>query len=585
MVFFHIKVHSDDLPSPISIKSGIVEIDNNPSPNYEELTSKGSIEAQKVSVEEKENSSLDNNDFPPLPSPHNTHTQRTLKERQIQFMGMGGTIGTAIFVQIGQSLVKGGPANLVLAFIVWCIPIMFVTSSTAEMVSYLPIPSPFVRLAGRCLDEAFEVMAGWNFFLCQAILVPCELTAVNTILHYWVSDYSPAIPITIQLVLYCLMNVFAVQYFGESEFWLALGKVLLAVGLIFFTFIVAVGGNPQKDAFGFRTWKDPGAFNEYVATGNWGRFLGFFACLVQSAFTIVGPEYISMAAGEAANPRRVLPKAYKAVFYRITIFFVLGALSVGVLCPYNDPVLLEAINSNKPKASASPYVIAMTRMKIRVLPHIVNFIIMTAAFSGGNSYVYCSSRTLYGLAAEGRAPKVFSYCTKNGVPIFSVAVSLGFGLLSFLQLGATAFTVLSWMASLITVSTVLNFGIISLTYIRFYEGLKAQGIDRNTLPYRGWFQPYGAWIAFLSCLFMTFFSGWSVFVYWDVTKFIFSYVMIPICALIYFSWKLWSGCKFAKASMMDLTTGLKEIEEYESTYVEPPPSKNLFDRFFRLIIG
>lgn len=104
-----------------------------------------------------------------------------------------------------------------------------------------------------------------------------------------------------------------------------------------------------------------------------------------------------MAAGEAENPRAVLPRAFKAVFYRLTSFFVLGSLCVGIVVPYNDPTMADAFSEGRPGAAASPYVIAMDRMGIPVLPHIVNALVLTAALSAGNSYVYCASRSLYGL--------------------------------------------------------------------------------------------------------------------------------------------------------------------------------------------
>ena len=111
----------------------------------------------------------------------------------------------------------------------------------AEMVTYLPISSPFIRFAGRYVDEAFGFAAGWNFFVFEAILVPFEITACNVIIHYW-SDIVPAGGIiAITLVLYALINVLAVKWYGESEFWAALGKVLLIIGLIFYTFITMLG--------------------------------------------------------------------------------------------------------------------------------------------------------------------------------------------------------------------------------------------------------------------------------------------------------------------------------------------------------
>ncbi|VVT51262.1 uncharacterized protein SAPINGB_P003038 [Magnusiomyces paraingens] len=513
------------------------------------------------------------------------YTQRKLKSRHIQLIGIGGTIGTTLFVQIGQSLVKGGPGSLLLAFIAWCIPILCVTSSTAEMVSYLPIPSPFIRLAGRCVDEAFEVMTGWNFFLLEAIMIPFEITAVNVILHFWFKDYSLVIPMVIQIVLYAAINVFAVHWYGESEYWMSIGKVLLAIGLIFFTFITMVGGNPQHDAYGFRYWKEPGAFQEYISTGSWGRFLGFFACLTQAAFTMAGPEYVSMAAGEAENPRKVMPKAFKAVFYRLITFFIIGALSVGIICPANDPNLISAISNGHPGAAASPYVIAMTRLKIRVLPHIVNALILTSAFSAGNSYCYCSSRTIYGLALQGHAPKILSYCTKSGVPIVAVGVSLCFGFLSFLQLGKGAQAVLNWMVNIVTVSQLLNFSTLCVTYICFFHALKAQNIDRNSLPYCGYLQPYLAYVGLVCTLTMTFLAGYPVFVNWDVTTFIFSYIMIPICVIIFLVWKVFKKTSFRKSIDIDLTTGLKEIQEHIDSFIPSQKPQTWYQRFLAVIFG
>ncbi|VVT51259.1 uncharacterized protein SAPINGB_P003037 [Magnusiomyces paraingens] len=498
-------------------------------------------------------------------------THRKLKSRHIQLIGIGGTIGTGLFIQIGNGLVKGGPGSLLLAFIAWCIPILCVTSSTAEMVSYLPLSSPFIQLAGRCVDEAFEVMCGWNFFLFEAIMIPFELTAVNVLIHYWREDYSPAIPMVLQLVIYFLINVFAVDLYGESEYWMAMGKVILAVGMIIFTFVTMVGGNPQHHAYGFQFWKDPGSFLEYLSTGSWGRFLGFFACLTQAAFTIAGPEYISMAAGECVNPQKVMPKAFKSVFYRLITFFILGALSVGIVVSSRDPNLIDAITNGNSGSAASPYIVGMTRMKINVLPHIVNVLILSSAFSAGNSYVYCSSRTLYGLALQGHAPKIFTFCTKKGVPIVAVVFSLAFGFLGFLQLGKTASTVLNWIVNLVTVSQVINFCTLCVTYVRFYYALKAQGIDRRTLPYRGYFQPYAAYIGMVCTFAMMFLAGYPVFVDWDVPTFIFSYIMIPICVFVFLFWKIVKKTKFKKASEVDLFTGLKEIQDHVDSL--PPDTK------------
>ena len=150
--------------------------------------------------------------------------------------------------------------------------------------------------------------------------------------------------------------------------------------------------------------------------------------------------------------------------------------------------------------------------------------VLASAFSAGNSYVYCASRSLFGLALEGKAPKVLTKCTKQGVPYLCVAIVLAISLLSFLQLGENSAVVLSWFVSLVTASQLINFSVMCYTFLCFYKACKAQGLDRNTLPYTGILQPYAAYYALTATFIMTFVGGYTVFLpgYWDVPNFLFS---------------------------------------------------------------
>ncbi|KAF8969708.1 general amino acid permease AGP2 [Flammula alnicola] len=490
---------------------------------------------------------------------HFDRTRRTLKNRHIQLIGIGGTIGTALFVQIGSSLTKGGPASLFIAFSIWCTFILAVNNCLSEMVTWIPISSPFVRFADRFVDPALGFCAGINFFVFEAALIPFEIVAFNVVLHFWTDKIPVAAVICIVLVCYSFLNIFAVRYYGESEFWLAIGKTILATGVIVFTFVTMVGGNPLHDVYGFRNWdpaKVPGApFAEYMKTGSLGQFLGFLACLIQASFTIAGPDYVSMAAGEAQNPRSNMPQAFKGVFYRLTTFFVLGSLCVGIVVPYNDPDLLNAISNAHPGAGSSPYVIAMEHLHIPVLPHIVNALILSAVFSAGNSYVFCASRTLFGLALEGKAPRFLTRCTASGVPIYCVMVTIGIALISFLQVSNNSAVVVQWFVNLVTASQLLNYAIISFTYIRFYKALKAQGISGDTLPHKSFWQPFSQccrYYAFVGTFVMAFVGGYTVFMpgNWDVPSFLFSYAMIGIVPVLFAYWKIRYRTKWQKLETM-----------------------------------
>lgn len=267
------------------------------------------------------------------------HTKRSLEQRHINLIAIGGSIGTGLFITIGSSgLIEAGPLGLLLAYCFWTFVILCLTVSVGEMVCYLPIDSPFLQMAGRVVDPAYECAASVNFWLMQSLYIPFEITAVNGMIHFWRDDYSPAITLVIQIIIYCAINVFAVKLYGEAEFWLSLGKLILCVGLLFFTLITMCGGNPQNDAFGFRNWHaEGGPINEYMRTGSLGRFQGFLQGLFSANFVVVSSEYLSMTAGEAKNPRKNMASAFKTVLYRLVIFFIGGALSVTILLAYNDP--------------------------------------------------------------------------------------------------------------------------------------------------------------------------------------------------------------------------------------------------------
>lgn len=170
------------------------------------------------------------------------------------------------------------------------------------------------------------------------------------------------------------LNILAVRAYGEAEFWLSGGKVILIFSLFFFTFVTMVGGNPQHDAYGFRNWNKPGAFMEYLSTGTLGRFEGFLGSLWSACFTVVGPEYISMVSAEAMRPRIYIKSAFKTVYFRFCLFFICGALAVGISCSARDPALENVVTgkTSDATASASPYVVAMGNLGVSGFPHIVN---------------------------------------------------------------------------------------------------------------------------------------------------------------------------------------------------------------------
>ncbi|CED82003.1 general amino acid permease [Phaffia rhodozyma] len=515
------------------------------------------------------------------------HTRRVMTAKQIRFLAIGGTIGTYVFLAIGGSLIKGGPLMLLLGFLVWTSVIFCVNEGQAEMVCQLPVESSFIRFAGRYVDDAFGGATGWTYFLAMSSLLCFEITALHAALGYWSREIHPAIVPALCIVAYSLLHKWSSKFFAETEFWIVLCKIILIFGLFMFTIVTMCGGNPLKDAYGFRYWKNPSPISDYYGNNSTAIFRGFWTCLLGASFTIAGPDLLSLVASESINPRKVLPSAFKSVYVRLIVFFLGSALAVGIVVPYNDKILNGAIAENSAGAGRSPYIAAMTRLHIKYLGSVVNAV--TSIFSAGSAFLFCGSRTLHGLAQAGHAPALFKRTNRNGVPVYALIATLCFAGLSFLQCSDRANKVLEWFINISTATQIVTWMNMSATHIRWYRAMAVQKIDRSTLPYRSMFQPYGAWYALVLAAIVLISNGYPVFLKggWDVPSFIFSYAAPILFVIVYAVIKLIGRRPLTKLEEINLGEGLDEVEEHEATLstleVENESKEKIGKRVFRWV--
>ncbi|CAE6483557.1 unnamed protein product [Rhizoctonia solani] len=485
--------------------------------------------------------------------PHDLdQVQRRLKQRHVQMIAIAGTIGTGLFLGSGKALARAGPAGALIAYIHVGSIAYSSLCAVGEMTCFAPISGSFPHFAARWVDPAFGFAVGWNYFYTQCITVPVEVTAAQIILTFWDQSHTRGIAYTaIILVLMCSINLFGVRYFGESEFFFAIIKLSLITGLILVGLVIDLGGGPDGDRRGFRYWKNPGAFN---------------TCGI----------LLPGAASETENPRRNIAKAVQRVFYRIVVFYVLGILVTGMIVPYNSPDLLQDTGTS----AQSPYVIAIQLARIKALPHIINACVFTSAFSAGNSFLFTASRILYGLAVRGQAPRIFTKCTKGGLPVVSVGFCSLFSLLAFMNVSTDGATVFNWLVNLTTIGGFFTWWAINCTYVRFYQGLKVQGIDRKKFIYYSGLQPYlSYWGIFWSTLIIII-NGFAVFFDFNASDFITCYINIPIFFALFIGWKVFKRTRFWKTEDMDFTTGIPTVEETEAP--ELPP-KNFGEKVFNII--
>lgn len=489
-------------------------------------------------------------------------TQRGLSPRHVQLMAIGGSIGTGLFVGIGGVLHRSGPLSLFLGYLFWGILFVWPCNlCVAEMHAYLPIKGSIFELAARFVDPAVGFAMGWTYFYAGVMLVCVEYSSIATVMEYWQVPVNPAVWIAMAMVVCIFLNVVAVKWYGEAEFIMASLKVLLLIGLILLTFITMVGGNPKHDAYGFRHWTGGNAMHAYYAQGAAGQFLGWWKVVLYAGFTIAGPDMIALAAGEIQNPRRTIPRVARLIFYRLVGFYVIGVLAVGIICSSRDPKLFGAIENAAAGSAASPWVIGIENLGIHGLPNLINFLILTAGWSCGNAYLYSSSRTLYGLARDGQAPKFLMKCTKAGVPIYCVGVVSVITCITFLVSSTSAVQVFYWFVDLTTTGLIATYTLMLVVFIGWHRARVAQGLPDSALPYVSPLAPYSAWFAlFMGCVALVF-IGFDSFSPFSVQGFVTSYFCLPYTLVLYVGWKVLKRTKAVKPAEADLVSGKAEVDE------------------------
>lgn len=480
-----------------------------------------------------DNENIDNNDI------NDTEEEeivlaRDFKPRHVSMMALASAIGTGLIIGTGTALKRGGPGSLFIAYLFTGSIMIVVLMSLGEMAAFSPMDKAFSGYPGRYVDPALGFAAGWNYVFKYSIVLSANLSALGVIIQYWRKDLNVAIFITVFLVVIVISNWFKVTVYGELEFWFALIKLIVLVICFITCLVITCGGSPTHKTIGFQYWRED-AFTEYLVDGSTGKFLGFWACVIQSCFSYIGSETVGVVFGETPNPKKYIPLASKQVLFRISFFYIFGVFILGLaVSPLNKKLATSGSN-----AAASPFVIAFQTANIKVLPDFINALLLVFVGSSANSDLYLTSRSLYGLAKDGLAPKIFTKLNRNGVPYYGCIFTSIFGLLAYMNAKDSSAVIFGYFSSSVTVFGILNWLNIMLAYINYYKATVVQNVPREDIPFRMWGQPYAAYIATFFIIIITFFNGYNAFIKgFKYKTFITTYIGIAAYLIMIIGYKL-----------------------------------------------
>ena len=410
------------------------------------------------------------------------HLQRSLSNRHLQLIAIGGAIGTGLFMGSGKTISLAGPSVMLVYLIIGAM-LFFVMRAMGELLlSNLEYKS-FIDFSTDLLGPWAGFFCGWTYWFCWIITAIADVIAISAYAQFWFPGMPAWIPAISCVMLLLALNLVTVKLFGEMEFWFALIKIVAIAALIITGAGMVVWGfhSPTGQVAALSNlWNDGGFFPHGIG--------GFFAGFQIAVFAFVGIELVGTTAAETANPMRNLPKAINSIPVRIIVFYVLALAAIMCVTPWRQVM-----------PDQSPFVQLFMLAGVPAAASLINFVVLTSATSSANSGIFSTSRMLYGLAEEGHAPKGMAKLSKAAVPARGLLFSCG-----CLLIGATLVYVVPDLVTAFTLVTTLSAVLFMFIWSLILCAYIAYRRKRPELHARSQFKMPGG--VFMCCVVLAFFA-------------------------------------------------------------------------------
>ncbi|EHM8325696.1 TPA: amino acid permease [Listeria monocytogenes] len=465
--------------------------------------------------------------------------RRDLKTRHLSMIAIGGSIGTGLFLASGNAIHTAGPGGALVAYVAIGIMVYFLMTSLGEMATYMPVSGSFSTYASRFVDPAFGFALGWNYWFNWAITLAVDISTAAIIVQFWLPNTPAWLWSAIFLILIFGLNALSVKAYGESEYWFSIIKVatviiFLIVGVL--TIVGILGG----EVIGFSNFTAGDAPFK-------GGFFAILGTFLIAGFSFQGTEMVGIAAGESATPETSVPKAIKQVFWRILLFYIFAIFIIGMIIPYTNPNLLSAEATD---VAISPFTLVFEKAGLAFAASVMNAVILTSVLSAGNSGLYASTRMLWAMARDKKAPKFLGKVNRRGIPMAALIVTTIVGAMTFITtLTENGTVIYTWLLSASGLTGFIAWVGIAISHYRFRKAFIKQGHDLSELKYKAKFFPFGPILALVLCILVIVGQDYAAFLKPEFTntawwqKIGISYIGLPIFLVFWLSFKFTNKTK------------------------------------------
>lgn len=330
---------------------------------------------------------------------------RGLKNRHLQLISLGGVIGSGYFLGTGYVLEKAGPAA-VLAYLLGGIIVLAVMLCLAELAVDKPVSGSFVTYAREHISPTWACGVGWAYWTTWVAYVPSEMIAAGILMNNFIPEVSQLWWAVFFGLIVTVLNLFHVDKFGESEFWLSLVKIVALLAFSVVAVLILLGIVGSQGPIGTSVLLGSGGF---APNGWWSIFLTMVIILVN----FQGTEIIGLAAGECKNPEKSIPIAVRNVTWRVIALYIIPITLLVSILPWDKASLADSV-----------FAAAMAEYGLNRFAALFAFVILTAAISCSNSGLFGAARSLHALARMDMAPERLAHINRNGMPSRAIILSI-----------------------------------------------------------------------------------------------------------------------------------------------------------------
>src|SRR5579871_3155081 len=312
-----------------------------------------------------------------------------LTSRKISMIAIGGAIGTGLFLGSGFAISTAGPSVLI-SYAIGALIALLLMGCLAEMTIAHPTTGSFGTYAEQYLGPLAGYLVRSLYWMSVVLGVGTEITAVALYMKFW----FPAQPGWLWILLFSGtligINASSVKSFGSVEYGFSFIKVAAIVGFILVAGYVVLVAPPDAlqatGSVGFHNYTAVGGFFPHGFSGTW-------VATIMAVFSYLSIEMIAIAAGEAAEPRVAITRAFRSTVFRLVLFYLLTLALMLAVVPWTQA-----------GSSESPFVTVMRALGIPAAAGIMNFVVLIAALSAMNSQLYVTTRMLFSMSRAGYAP-------------------------------------------------------------------------------------------------------------------------------------------------------------------------------------